>query len=360
MSGEARAAPRDRKAEHIELALDRQMQVAASAFDAWRFEHNALPEIGWDEIDLAGSFLGKRLRAPLLVSCMTGGTGQAARINSHLAAAAESAGVAIGVGSQRKALEDRTTAATFAVRALAPTVPLLANLGAVQLNYGYGVDQCRRAVDMIEADALVLHLNPLQEAIQPEGDRNFRHLLPRIAEVVVRLPVPVIVKEIGCGLSEKVAEQLRRVGVEWLDTAGLGGTSWARIEAARAGDRELGELFADWGIETPDSILALRRVPGVRVIASGGVRSGLDAAKALALGAELVGMAHPFLAPALESAAAVAARIERTVNELRICMLCVGARSRAELARVPPVRGAHPGAPVTGCAQVPAQPNSSG
>ena len=245
---------RDRKAEHIALALAERNQLERRFFDDYCFEHVALPEIDMDTISLETDFLGRRLGAPLLVSCMTGGTAEATRINRHLALAAENRRVAIGVGSQRKALEDPALEASFQIREVAPSVPLLANLGAVQLNYGYGVAECRRAVDMIEADALVLHLNPLQEAIQPEGDRDFSDLLPKIGDIVRHLEVPVIVKEIGCGLSRKVGEALREQGVSIVDTAGLGGTSWARIEAARARDHELGELFADWGVPTPESI----------------------------------------------------------------------------------------------------------
>src|SRR5262245_47856058 len=330
---DADPALRDRKAEHIRLALDRRMQVEASAFDDWRFGHEALPEIDFDAIDLATGFLGRTLRAPLLVSCMTGGTEAALRINRNLATAAEAAGVAVGVGSQRKALEDPAKADTFRVRDLAPSVPLLANLGAVQLNYGMGIDDCRRAVDMIGADALVFHLNPLQEAIQPEGQRNFAGLADRMAEVARGLDVPVIVKEVGSGLSEATGRALAARGLTILDTAGVGGTSWARIEAARANDPEIGERFADWGIATPDSIAALARIGGLTIVGSGGVRHGLDAAKALALGARLAGMAYPFLAAATESPERVVERIERTVRELKIAMFCLGARTPADLAR---------------------------
>ncbi|HEX2464132.1 MAG TPA: type 2 isopentenyl-diphosphate Delta-isomerase, partial [Thermoanaerobaculia bacterium] len=228
------AAPeRDRKAEHLRLALDRRMQVEARFFDDWYFEHCALPELDFAAVDTSVEFLGKRLVAPLLISCMTGGTETAARINENLALAAERVGVAVGVGSQRKALESPALAQTFLVRHAAPTVPLLANLGAVQLNYGYGVEHCRRAVEMIGADALVLHLNPLQEALQPEGNGNFASLLPKMAKVARELEVPVIAKEIGCGISARTAEQLARIGIHTIDVAGVGGTSWARIEASR-------------------------------------------------------------------------------------------------------------------------------
>lgn len=331
------AVTRDRKLEHIQLSLESRMQLDSRFFDAYSFEHQALPEIDMAEIDLTTRFLGKEIQAPLLVSCMTGGTDQASLINRNLATAAERAGIALGLGSQRKALEDPVVAASFLVRDVAPTVPLLGNLGAVQLNYGMGLAECVRAVEMIGADALALHLNPLQEAIQPEGQCNFKDLLPKIGHVVAELGVPVVVKEIGCGLSLATAQALVDQGVRILDTAGLGGTSWARIEAARANDLDLGELFAGWGVPSPDSIrqiAELRRrdqLTDLLLIGSGGVRNGIDVAKAIALGADLVGLAQPFLAAALESPEHVSEKIERTMKELAITMFCVGARNLDEL-----------------------------
>lgn len=326
---------RDRKAEHIRLALEPRMQLGRrSWWDDYSFGHEALPEIDIAEVDTSVEFLGRRLAAPLLISCMTGGTESAGVINRNLAAGAESTRVAVGVGSQRKALEDPAKADTFRVREAAPSVPLLANLGAVQLNYGMGIRECRQAVDMIGADALVLHLNPLQEALQPEGQCDFSGLLPKIGEVVRELEVPVVAKEVGSGLSERAARALAAQGVRILDTAGTGGTSWARIEAQRSGDLGLGELFAGWGLPTPLSIQEVRRVDGVTVIASGGLRNGLDVAKALALGADLAGMAYPFLRPATESAERVADTVARVVRELKICMFCLGVKTVAELRRI--------------------------
>lgn len=322
---------RDRKAEHIRLALEPGMQVTAGYFDDFAFEHRALPEIDFDEIDTSIEFLGRRLAAPLLISCMTGGTEAAGTINRNLAAGAERAGVAVGVGSQRKALEDAAKADTFRVREVAPSVPLLANLGAVQLNYGMGIAECRAAVEMIGADALVFHLNPLQEAIQPEGQRNFKGLLPKMGEIARLLPVPVIAKEIGCGISAPVARALYEEGIRIVDTAGAGGTSWARIEAARAGDLPLGELFAGWGVPTPVAIEELAGILGLTVIGSGGLRTGVDVGKALALGADLAGLAYQFLEAATESADRVFERIDRIVQELKICMFCTGSRTVAEL-----------------------------
>jgi isopentenyl-diphosphate delta-isomerase len=322
---------RDRKAEHIRLALESRMQLDSNHFESWTLEHRALPEIDFADIDTSVEFLGKHLRAPLLISCMTGGTEEATRINRNLAAAAEEMGIAVGVGSQRKAFERPETADSFRIRAQAPTVPVLANLGAVQLNYGFGVDECRQAVDMIGADALVFHLNALQEAIQPEGQRNFAGLADKMGAVAKALDVPVIVKEIGSGISATVARELVARGLRIVDTAGVGGTSWARIEGQRADDLELGERFADWGIPTPDAIRQLRSIPGLTIIGSGGVRNGIDAAKAVALGANVVGMAYPFLKAATESSAAVADKVRRTLAEMKICMFCVGARSMREL-----------------------------
>jgi isopentenyl-diphosphate delta-isomerase len=326
---------RDRKAEHIRLALEDRNQFVSRSFEDWVFDHEALPEIDMDAIDLSTDFLGRRLAAPLLISCMTGGTGIAARINRNLAEAAELRGVALGVGSQRKAIEDPELASTFAIRDVAPTIPLLANLGAIQLNYGYGIDQCRRAVDMIGADALVLHLNPLQEAIQPEGQCAFAGLLPKMRAIAETLPVPVIAKEVGSGISEATGRRLVDAGIRILDTAGVGGTSWARIEAQRAGDLAIGELFAGWGIPTPESIRQLRRIEGTTIIGSGGLRTGLDVAKAIALGAHLGGLAQPFLEAAIDSPARVVSTIDRVVQELKISMFCLGARTVADLRSVP-------------------------
>ncbi len=322
---------RDRKAEHIRLALEKRMQLGGNYFDEYHFDHEALPGIDFDDIDLAVDFLGRRLAAPLLISSMTGGTEAAGLINRNLAAGAERTRIAVGIGSQRKALEDPAKADTFQVRELAPSVPLLANLGAVQLNYGLGIRECRQAVDMIAADALILHLNPLQEAIQPEGQRNFAGLLPKIGAIARELPVPVIIKEIGCGISAETARAVAAQGIHIVDTAGVGGTSWARIEAERAGDLDLGEIFAGWGIPTPLSIQQVASIGGLTVIASGGVRNGIDVAKALVLGADLVGMAFPFLQAATESPERVVEKVQRIVLELKICMFCLGVKTISEL-----------------------------
>jgi isopentenyl-diphosphate delta-isomerase len=329
---------RDRKAEHIQLALDDRMQLESSCFEEYSFVHNALPEIDIEQIDTRTTFLGKRLQAPLLISCMTGGTPEALEINRNLAQAAEASGIAVGVGSQRRALEDPAAEESFRIRPFAPSVPILANLGAVQLNYGFSANDCRRAVEMIDADALVLHLNPLQEALQPEGQCDFRDLLSKMEHVAATLEVPVIVKEVGCGISGTLAAELVERGMRIVDCAGSGGTSWARIEAARSSDAEIGEVFAGWGIPTTEAIRQLRAIPGLTVIGSGGVRHGLDVARALALGADLAGMAFQFLKAARDSTSRVIERVERARRELVISMFCVGAGTLDELRRVEIVR----------------------
>jgi isopentenyl-diphosphate delta-isomerase len=279
--------------------------------------------------------LGKRLNTPLLISSMTGGTEQAQMINRVLAEAAELTGIAMGLGSQRAGLENPEVAETFQVRAVAPTATLLANLGAVQLNYGYTVDHCRRAVEMIEADALILHFNAMQEAVQPEGDTNFSGLLEKVAQVCRALPVPVIAKEVGWGFAEDTARRLIEAGVAAIDVAGSGGTSWSQVEMYRAKTevrRRVAATFVDWGIPTAEAILNVKRTgANIPIIASGGLRNGLDIAKCLALGATLGGMAGPFLKAAISSLQAVLDEIEIASTELRVSMFGIGVDSIAAL-----------------------------
>jgi isopentenyl-diphosphate delta-isomerase len=265
---------------------------------------------------------------------MTGGTEQAGLINRHLAEAAQQQRLAMGVGSQRAGIDRGEAGHTFRVREVAPDLLLFANLGAVQFNYGYSVDECRRAVEMIEADALILHLNPLQEAVQPEGDVNWRGLLRKIEGVCAQLGKPVIVKEVGWGISSTAARRLIEAGVGAIDVAGAGGTSWSQVEMHRAPSERLRRLagaFADWGIPTAESLVAARAVredldrPDVHLFASGGIRSGQDIAKCLALGADLVGLASPFLKKAVAGAEEVAEEMDILTTELRITMFCSGA-----------------------------------
>jgi len=321
-----------RKSDHLRISLHKPVNSAdiTTGLENFYFIHRALPEISLAEVDTSTQFLGHGLGAPLLISPMTGGTEEAERINKNLAYAAQKYGLAMGVGSQRAAIEDPRWARTYYVRDVAPDILLFANIGAVQLNYGYGIDECKRAVEMIGADALVLHLNPLQEALQPEGDTDFSGLLRKIEVVCRELPVPVIVKEVGWGISEEVARQLAQAGVAAIDVAGAGGTSWSLVEMHRASDdigKGVAAAFSDWGIPTAEAIIMARRgAPQLPLIASGGIRTGVDAAKAIALGADLVGMAAPFLKPATESAEAVCAKVEEIITTLRIAMFCVGVK----------------------------------
>ncbi len=331
-----------RKADHIRINVTEDVQFPnlTTGLEQYRLVHQALPEVDLEEVQLESTLFGRRLAAPLLVSSMTGGTQQAALINRNLAEAAQAWRVALGVGSQRAAIEYEQLRPSFRVRDLAPDVLLFANLGAVQLNYGYTVDQCRRAVEMIEADALILHLNPLQEAVQPEGDLRWRGLLAKIADVCAQLDRPVIVKEVGWGISAQSARRLVEAGVAAIDVAGAGGTSWSQVEMHRAPTERLRRLagaFADWGIPTADSLVAAAAVraelgrPELRLFASGGIRSGQELVKCLALGADLVGLASPFLKAAMESAEAVAAEMEFLSTEARIAMFCSGVASLAGL-----------------------------
>src|SRR5512132_2184451 len=265
-----------RKKEHLEICLDTESVSSHSStgFDRYRFVHNALPELDLDEIAVDTTFLGKKLRAPILISSMTGGFDLARQVNRNLAAAAQRLGLAMGVGSQRVAIEEPSVADSFEVRDVAPDILLLSNLGAVQLNYGYTIDHCRRAVEMIGADGLILHLNVLQEAVQPEGNRNFKSLGEKIADVCRKLEVPVVVKEVGSGISAEVAVRLEKAGVKAIDVAGRGGTSWYAVEAQRAAKQgnPAETTFADWGIPTDEALIAVRQaVPGLQIVASGGI-----------------------------------------------------------------------------------------
>jgi isopentenyl-diphosphate delta-isomerase len=306
----------------------------------YRFVHNALPELDLDEIDLGVKFLGKRLKAPILISSMTGGFDLARKINRNLAAAAQHLGLAMGVGSQRVALEEPAVAASFQVRDVAPDILLFGNLGAVQLNYGYTLEHCRRAVEMIGADGLILHLNVLQEAAQPEGNRNFKGLTSKIAAVCRQAEFPVVVKEIGSGISAEVAVRLRDAGVRAIDVAGRGGTSWYTVEARRlSGGEEAKSTFSAWGIPTDEALIEVRRaLPDIPLVASGGVRSGLDVAKCLALGADVAALGQPLLASALESADKVIEFLAGIIHEIKIAMLCAGARDADALKTTPLIR----------------------
>ncbi len=326
----------NRKADHLRVCLEESVQFQqTTGLERYRFTHCCLPELDWHEVDISTSFLGKELGAPLLISSMTGGTEFAGIINQRLAKVAQKYKLAMGVGSQRVAVENPEVGGTFAVRSLAPDILLFANLGAVQLNYQYGLDQCLRAIDLLQADALILHLNPLQESVQTKGDKNFRGLLDKIAILCNKLPVPVIAKEVGNGISATMAQKLIAAGVAAIDVAGAGGTSWAKVESERAKDpmqRRLGTTFADWGIPTAECITSVRAIaPNIPLIASGGLRNGLDVAKAIALGADIAGLALPFLQAAAESEAALEALAEVLVAEIATVLFCTGNATLSDL-----------------------------
>ena len=322
----------NRKNEHLEINLEKDVSSSRSnGFEKFAFIHEALPEISLMDVKTETIFLRKTLKIPLLISSMTGGTPKGESINLRLAEAANETGIAMGVGSQRADIEKRDWSSASKIREVAQTIPLYANLGAVQMNYGFSVYDCQYAVDRISADALILHLNPLQEALQPEGQTNFKGLAKKIETVCKTLKVPVIVKEVGWGISAKTAKQLIDLGVSAIDVAGAGGTSWSEVEKFRATDDRryrLAALFKDWGIPTAEAVVQVREsIPGIPLIASGGINTGIDIAKAIALGANIAGIARSFLLAANESTEAVIAKIMEIKTELQTTMFAIGAES---------------------------------
>jgi isopentenyl-diphosphate delta-isomerase len=320
-----------RKSDHIKINLEKDVRSGlTTGLERYHFIHEALPELDLDSVDTSLTLFGKKLSAPILISSMTGGTELAGEINQRLAEAAQECSVAMGVGSQRAALEDPQLISTYAVtRKVAPDILLFANLGAVQLNYGYGIDECRRAVEMIQADGLFLHLNPLQEAVQANGDTNFAGLAKKIERICKKLEMPVIVKEVGWGISERTAKILADCGVAAIDVAGAGGTSWSQVEMHRAPDeftRQLAAAFSDWGIPTADSILHVRKAaPSMIIFASGGLKDGLDIAKCIAMGATLGGAASQFLKAASVSTKEAIELTRLTQRQVQVAMFGAGA-----------------------------------
>ncbi|HZQ10336.1 MAG TPA: type 2 isopentenyl-diphosphate Delta-isomerase [Anaerolineae bacterium] len=331
----------NRKVEHLRINLEENVQFfdVSTGLEKYRFMHQALPELDLAAVDTSIELFGKKLGAPILVSSMTGGAAEAERINHNLAIAAQANRIAMGLGSQRAAIANASLASTYQVRDVAPDILLFANLGAIQLNYGYGVDECRRAMDMVDANALILHLNPIQEAVQNHGNTNWSGLLEKIEQVCRALDKPVVVKEVGFGISEQVARQLFNAGVSAIDVAGAGGTSWAAVESRRAANptqRALAETFWDWGIPTAESLVQVRRAaPNIPIFASGGIRNGIEIAKCIALGATLVGLASPLLKLANVSAEAATEGIEALCAQLRVAMFGIGASNLTTLRDTP-------------------------
>lgn len=323
-----------RKNDHIQAALhsDVSYHHRAAGFERYNLPYEALPELIRADIDTSIDLFGCRLSMPLIISSMTGGTPEAYDLNKTLAETAQHFRIAMGVGSQRAALEDQSLAYTYQVRDIAPDILLIANLGAVQLNYGCGVESCVRAVEMIGADALYLHLNPLQECIQTNGNTNFAGLADKIGEVCEMVGVPVIAKEVGHGISERTARLLVDAGVDGIDVAGAGGTSWAKVEAIRSG---INTSLDEWGIPTVDSLRNVRAVsPHITLISSGGVRTSLDIAKSIALGADAAGIGLPLLKWASEGRDVLIEKLVRLREELVSVMFCAGSRDVGQLRNV--------------------------
>jgi len=326
-----------RKREHLDISLNElvDFKAVSSGFERYFFVHRALPEINLASVDLSANLFGKRLAAPIVISSMAGGIEAAKSINRNLAQAAQSLGLALGVGSQRCLIDFPEMASSYQVRDIAPDILLFANLGAVQLNHGFGAKECLALVESIGADALILHLNPLQEALQPEGNTEFGGLLEKIRSVCHELPFPIIIKEVGCGISIEVAEKLSRAGVAGIDVAGAGGTCWSEIERRRAKDKicdDIAAAFESWGIPTVESVIMARKgAPLLPIIASGGIRTGVDVAKSVALGADAAGVAAPLLKAANNSAEEAISYLKGIMEALRVAMFCIGASNLKEL-----------------------------
>jgi isopentenyl-diphosphate delta-isomerase len=326
----------NRKEQHLTIVSEQDVEsLASTGLERYRLRHCALPEMSLAQVDLSSEFCGHALAAPLMITGMTGGSARAGIVNRRLAQAAQATGIALNLGSQRVALEQPELLSTYQVRDAAPDVLLLANLGAVQFNYGLTIDHCLEAVAAIDADGLVLHLNPLQEAVQPEGDTDFGGLLTRISELCHRAPFPVLVKEVGWGISAPLVQALQSAGVAAVDVSGSGGTSWSRVESYRLVDSKavaIASAFEDWGIPTATALVEARAAcPDLPLVASGGITTGVDAVKCLALGANLAGLARPLLRPALSSAEAVRRAVEVLLGQMRLAMFCTGCATLADL-----------------------------
>jgi isopentenyl-diphosphate delta-isomerase len=330
-----------RKADHIRICLEKKAQArkATAGFEDIQLIHRALPEVDRQKISLSTSFLGKKLSAPLIVGAMTGGTEEATKINASIAEAVENLHLGMGVGSQRAAIEDQKLEKTYGIaRIKAPTAFLIANIGGVQLVHGYGLKEVKKAIEMIDADAVAIHLNALQEAVQPEGQTDFKGILAKIGEIAGELDKPMIVKETGCGISAEDARALEAAGVKAIDIGGVGGTSFAAVEYYRSKKGKIiDEAFWDWGIPTAISLIETTQTVKIPVIASGGVRNGLDIAKSLALNASLASFSQPVLETAVKGAKETQELLTRLIDELRNVMFLVGAKNLESLAKVPAV-----------------------
>jgi isopentenyl-diphosphate delta-isomerase len=332
-----------RKLDHINVCLEKKVESGRTGFGDINLAdmellHKALPEADFSKIDISCEFLGKKLGAPLMIAAMTGGTPEAMKINQNLAKAAQSFGIAMGIGSQRAAIEDAKLGKTYQLRDVAPDIFIAGNLGIVQFVKGYGLKEAKEAVEMIDADALCLHMNALQEVVQPEGDMNWKGCLDKFSEISKGLRKPVIAKETGAGISREVAKQLEEAGVSAIDIGGLGGTSWSLVEKYRNkndSDKEIAKNFGDWGIPTAISLIETRESVKIPIIATGGIRNGIEIAKAISMGADMIGIALPLLKPATKSEEDVEKKIYQLIKELKISMFLVGARNLEDLRKKP-------------------------
>lgn len=316
----------NRKLEHIKIVLEQNVEPIPNVFDKYSLPYSALPEIDMDEIDTSFEFFRKKLSFPFLISSMTGGPQLGETINRNLAIGAQKAKVALALGSMRVIIKHPESAKSFQVRNLCPDIPLFANLGLIQLNYGFGIDEINKIIDITEVDGIFLHINHMQEAIQPEGDVNYKDLLPKLEKIINKIKVPVLAKEAGSGIDYKTAKRLYEIGVKWIDVSGLGGTNWALVEGYR-GDLNLGELFGKVGIPTDKALIECNKIKDLNLIAGGGVRSGVDILKGMLLGAKLGTAAKPLLQPALESDEAVYNKLMSLNKEFRISMFAIGAKN---------------------------------
>jgi isopentenyl-diphosphate delta-isomerase len=332
-----------RKQRHLKLSLEEDVQAdIGTGFEDVRLIHRSLPEINLEEVLTETELFGKKLASPLIVSAITGGTDYAKKINSTLASAVEELGIGIGVGSQRIALENPSVADTFTiVRELAPSAMVMGNIGCPQLSLGWGVDEARKCVEMIQADALAIHMNPLQEAVQVQGETKYRGVLNKIGEVAKELDVPVVMKETGCGISREDAMMLGSAGVAALEISGVGGTSWAAVEhyiakvEGKKDQEALGEALWNWGIPTAISVVETSQATDLKIVASGGMRTGVEMVKAIALGADAVGIAKPFLEKAVEGPKSLKEYAQNILLEFKTVMFLVGAKNIEELKGVP-------------------------
>lgn len=334
-----------RKQRHIRISLEEDVEAdIGTGFEDIRLIHRALPEIDLEEVATNTILFGKKLSAPLIISAITGGTKEAKVINEILAKVAENTGIGISVGSQRIAVQQPETEPTFRiVREKAPTAFLMSNIGCPQLSLGWGVNEAQHCVDMINADALAIHMNPTQEAVQVDGDTSFKNILSKISELSGKLSVPIVMKETGCGVSFEDAMEIERAGAKGVEVAGAGGTSWSAVEyhiareVGKQSQQYLGQAFWNWGIPTAISVVEVSETTDLKIIASGGIRTGVELVKAIILGADAVGIAKPFLKKAMDSPEALETYVNDIIREFKVAMFLVGAKNLDELRQKPAI-----------------------